>query len=89
MRLHLDKCAWKLINSDKFVLGITADRCGKVAVVKILRPNRKTDLFLCEHHLNHFITEWGLHNHVEILCFNYMEGVDSEVQFDPEGLDRL
>lgn len=74
MGVILDRCAWKLVSPDKFVLGITADRCGEVAAVKILRPNRKSDLFLCEYHLNHFINEWGLHNHLEILCHNWMEG---------------
>lgn len=72
--IHLDKCAWKMISSEDFVLGINADRCGEVAVVNILRPNRKTDLFLCEHHFNKFILKWGLHNQVEIMCFNFMEG---------------
>lgn len=76
MSVHLDRCAWKMVGSDKFVLGISADRCGEVAAVKILRPNRKSDLFLCEHHINTFIETWGLHNQVEILCFNYMEGQD-------------
>lgn len=64
---HLARCAWKKVDSDKFVLGINADRCGEVAAVKILRPNRKTDLFLCEHHLNAFVSEWGLHNKVKLL----------------------
>ena len=71
---HLEKCAWKRVDPDKFVMGISADRCGAVAAVKILRPYRKTDLFLCEHHFNDFINKWGLHNEVEILCFNWMEG---------------
>lgn len=66
------KCAWKLIDSDKFVLGISADRCGDQAVVKILRPYRKTDLYLCECHLNEFIGAWGLHNSIEVL--GYPEG---------------
>lgn len=64
---HLAKCAWKLVDPDKFVLGISADRCGEVAAVKILRPNRKTDLFLCEHHLNEFVDKWGLHYKVKLL----------------------
>lgn len=75
MNEHLDKCSWKMVDSDKFVLGINADRCGQVAVVRILRPNRKTDLFLCDHHVNTFIEKWGLHNKIEILC-------------DPETQDR-
>lgn len=70
----ISKCAWKLINPREFVLGIQADRCGEVAAVKILRPNRKTDLFLCEDHLNHFINEWGLHYELEILCTNWVAG---------------
>lgn len=73
--VDLDRCAWKMVDSrTEFVMGIQADRCGEVAAVKILRPQRKTDLFLCEHHLNDFINEWGLHYEVEILCFNWMEG---------------
>ena len=64
----INQCAWKMVDSEKFVLGQIADRCGKYADVKVLRPNRKTDLFLCEHHLNEFIMVWGLHNEVEILC---------------------
>lgn len=64
---HLDKCAWKLVNPDKFVLGQIANRCGKDAVIKVLRPHRKKDLYLCEQHFNDFIDAWGLHNLVEIL----------------------
>lgn len=74
--VHLDRCAWKKVDSDKFVLGQDAERCGEVAALKILRPQRKTDLFLCEHHFNDFIDKWGLHYNVEILCFNYMEGLN-------------
>lgn len=62
------QCAWKLVATDKFIMGISADRCGEVASVRVLRPTRKTDLFLCEEHLNEFIAHWGLHNKVEILC---------------------
>jgi hypothetical protein len=65
---HLEKCAWKLVNPDKFTLGVEADRCGKVAAVKILRPYRKTDLCLCDSHVNTFIEKWGIHNAIEILC---------------------
>lgn len=89
MGVDLDRCAWKMIGSGEFTMGISADRCGAIAAVKILRPNRKSDLFLCEQHTNDFIRTWGLHNEVEILCFNYMEGLESKVQFDPEGLDQL
>lgn len=73
--MDLDRCQWKMVDEDKFVLGQTADRCGEVAAVKILRPQRKNDLFLCEHHLNKFIAKWGLHYTIELLCFNYMEGL--------------
>lgn len=65
---HLNKCAWKQIASDKFVIGVPADRCGDVATIRVIRPNRKTDLFLCENHLNEFIEVWGLHNKVEVIC---------------------
>lgn len=68
MNEQLSSCSWKMIDPDKFVLGQEAERCGAVATVRILRPNRKTDLFLCEHHLNNFIEVWGLHNQVEVLC---------------------
>lgn len=61
-------CAWKLVPPDKFVLGQEAERCGEIADVRVIRPYRKTDLYLCEFHLNSFIKEWGLHNEVEILC---------------------
>lgn len=61
-------CSWKMINSDEFVLGMEADRCGRNADVQILRPHRKSDLFLCEKHTNCFIERWGLHNEVVILC---------------------
>jgi len=71
---HVETCAWKLVLPREFILGQEAERCGDVAAVKILRPHRKTDLFLCENHLNAFIKEWGLHNDVEILCFNWLEG---------------
>lgn len=64
---HLDKCAWKLISPSKFTMGISANRCGAPAVLKILRPQRKMDLYLCEKHLNEFIDVWGLHNNVKIL----------------------
>lgn len=72
--MDLDRCAWKLVESENFVLGQDAERCGGVAAVKILRPYRKTDLYLCEEHLNDFIMEWGLHNEVEILCNNWIAG---------------
>ena len=61
-------CTWKMVPYDQFTLGMEADRCSKEADVRVLRPYRKTDLFLCESHLNDFIDTWGLHNHVEILC---------------------
>lgn len=65
---NLNRCSWKLIDPGKFVMGVSADRCGAIADVVILRPNRKTDLFLCEEHINEFIAHWGLYNKVEILC---------------------
>ena len=68
MSEHLDRCSWKLVDPSKFVMGISADRCGAIADVVVLRPNRKTDLFLCEEHINEFIAHWGLHNKVQILC---------------------
>lgn len=64
---HVETCAWKLVDPDKFVLGINAARCGEQAVIKILRPNRKTDLCLCEKHLNQFVATWGLHYKVKLL----------------------
>ena len=72
--VQVDTCAWKLIPSEDFVLGQEAERCGETAAVKILRPYRKTDLHLCEYHLNCFIKEWGLHNEVELQCLNWLEG---------------
>lgn len=77
--MHLDKCAWKLVSPDKFVMGQEAKRCGEVAAVKILRPQRKTDLFLCEYHLNLFIKEWGLHYEVELQCLNWLEGTNPKL----------
>ena len=74
--MHLDKCSWKLVNPQEFEMGQVADRCGEVAAIKVLRPHRKNDLFLCENHFNSFIKHWGLFNEVEILCFNYMEGLN-------------
>jgi hypothetical protein len=72
-----------MVSPDKFVMGQSADRCGAIADVAVLRPNRKTDLFLCEQHLNDFITHWGLHNKVEVLCkcaddrdWNKADGID-------------
>lgn len=76
--MDLDRCQWKMVDSKDFVLGQSADRCGEVAAVKILRPYRKSDLFLCENHLNEFIHHWGLHNDVEILCHNWMEGFNND-----------
>lgn len=78
---NLDRCSWKLVDPGKFVMGQSADRCGAIADVVVLRPNRKTDLFLCEEHVNEFIAHWGLHNPVEILCRceddpNAMNGID-------------
>lgn len=64
---HVETCAWKDVPSDEFVMGMPAQRCGEVAGVKLLRPHRKTDLFLCDHHLNAFIKKWGLHYEIEIL----------------------
>jgi hypothetical protein len=68
MSEHLERCSWKLVDPGKFTMGISADRCGAIADVVVLRPNRKTDLFLCELHMNEFIKHWGLHNEVRILC---------------------
>ena len=65
---HTNECAWKMVPSDKFVLGQEADRCGCAATIRVIRPQRKKDLFLCEEHLNSFIREWGLHYEVEVLC---------------------
>lgn len=64
----MDRCQWKLIEPYRFTLGVEADRCGEVADVRILRPQRKKDLYLCESHLNGFIQEWGLRQEVQILC---------------------
>lgn len=64
----LDRCSWKLVAKDKFVLGMPADRCGEQATIRVIRPQRKTDLFLCEVHLNEFIDTWGLHYNVEVIC---------------------
>lgn len=80
----LDRCSWKLVDPNKFVMGQDADRCGDIADVVVLRPNRKTDLFLCEQHINEFIKHWGLHNEVRILCqeetpgWNKANGIDWE-----------
>ena len=65
---NLNRCSWKLVDKDKFVLGMEADRCGQLATIRVIRPQRKTDLFLCEHHLNEFIDTWGLHYNVEVIC---------------------
>jgi len=65
----MHKCAWKLIPPEDFTLGVPAERCGKVAEVRVLRPLRKTDLFLCEGHVNNFIEKWGLRNPIEILHY--------------------
>lgn len=65
--MHVETCSWKLVPSDQFVLGMEATRCGEEADVRVLRPKRKTDLFLCEEHLNDFIKSWGLHYEVRIL----------------------
>lgn len=72
----MDKCGWKLINPSKFVMGQSAERCGEIADVVVLRPNRKTDLYLCEEHINDFISHWGLYNRIEILCRCEEEPID-------------
>lgn len=64
----LERCAWKLVDPTEFTVGVTAERCYAIAAIKILRPYRKTDLCLCEDHLNQFVEKWGLHNQVKILC---------------------
>lgn len=64
---HLERCAWKQVSPDEFILGMEAERCGKPADVKLIRNQRKTDLFLCEYHLNDFIAEWGLHYPLELI----------------------
>ena len=76
--MDLDRCAWKNVDPDKFVMGIEAARCGDYASVKILRPYRKNDLYLCECHFNEFIQVWGLHNQVKLLCLNWIEGTKHE-----------
>lgn len=61
-------CLWKM-NSGEFKLGMIARRCCAVAQVRILRPDRKTDLDLCEEHFNKFVEIWGLSNlRVKFLC---------------------
>lgn len=68
-----------MVDPGKFTMGISADRCGTIAAVKVLRPNRKTDLFLCEQHVNTFISTWGLHNQVEILCQDEEEWIEQPI----------
>lgn len=65
---QLNSCSWKLVDKGKFTLGMPAERCGKLATIRVIRPTRKTDLFLCENHLNEFIDAWGLHYNVEVIC---------------------
>lgn len=78
----MDRCQWKLVEPMSFTFGVKADRCGEVADVKIVRPQRKKDLFLCEEHVNAFINEWGLRQSIEILCrckdndWNKARGID-------------
>lgn len=81
MDYHVETCGWKLVPSDGFVLGIHADRCGKVAAVKLLRPQRKTDLCLCEAHLNDFVEKWGLFYKVKLLG----PWMEAEVPWDGKG----
>ena len=64
----VDRCSWKLVSPSAFIMGQVADRCGDIADVVVLRPERKTNLFLCEQHLNEFIGHWGLFNKIQILC---------------------
>lgn len=64
----MDRCQWKLVEPASFTFGVKADRCGDIADIRVIRPQRKKDLFLCEEHLNTFIKEWGLKQEVEILC---------------------
>lgn len=78
--MDLDRCQWKKVDSYEFTLGIEADRCGEVAAVKILRPYRKTDLYLCEEHLNKFIDVWSLHNQIELLCTNWIQGTRPSIK---------
>lgn len=90
---NLDRCSWKLVDPQKFVMGQSADRCGAIADVVVLRPNRKTDLFLCEQHVNEFIKHWGLHNEVEILCrceddWNKANGIDWDELEEPQTICR-
>lgn len=68
MNEYVDTCSWKMVDPSKFVMGQEAERCGEVATIRVIRPNRKTDLFLCECHLNNFIDAWGLHYNVEVIC---------------------
>lgn len=63
----MDRCQWKMVDSNLFTLGVLAERCGREAEVKILRPQRKTDLCLCERHFNTFIEVWGLSHQVQLL----------------------
>ena len=70
--MSTSKCQWKMLPPEQFTMGVSAERCGAVAILKILRPYRKTDLYLCEQHTNQFIDTWGLHNHVELLCVNWL-----------------
>lgn len=55
-------CGWKLVKEGSFTLGVRAARCGAEARIRILRPDRKTDLDLCEEHFNKFVEVWGLVN---------------------------
>lgn len=75
MNEYVDTCSWKMVDPSKFVMGQEAERCGEVATIRVIRPNRKTDLFLCECHLNNFIDAWGLHYNVEVICPKPVEDI--------------
>lgn len=64
----MDICQWKITPpGGDFKLGMVADRCGEDASIRIIRPDRKTDLDLCEEHFNKFIELWGLNGHKVML----------------------
>lgn len=52
-------CDWKMVPLKDYKIGAVSPRCGEPAKIKMIRDNRKKDLYLCSHHHEVFLSIYG------------------------------
>lgn len=52
-------CDWKMVPLKDYKLRAESPRCGDAAKIRMIRDNRKKDLYLCGHHHEVFVTVYG------------------------------